>query len=274
MIDNDTIDAGTPSHHQRFAVDEQTGKVYELKKENRVDYVFAIVSIIYLLLVMAFFFWLLFDVWIGQYRLATVFGYPTELLSSPAFRLPAYAFIGGALGGTVNGIRSFLVWHAERFAFGQRFIWKYVTAPWLGAALALFTFALIRSGVVVFNGDNAPDVASFSQVLATFGIGVLAGYGSREVFIWLDAQVKRLFQVQPSANVIVPELIGKTRQEAEDILRAVRLNLGDVVEQDQDEPGLAGKVISQTPPPNTPLAGSGSVNIIIGRLAATETPDQ
>lgn len=46
--------------------------------------------------------------------------------------------IGGGLGGTVNGIRSFLFWHCERIAFGRQFVCKYVTAPRVGATLALF----------------------------------------------------------------------------------------------------------------------------------------
>lgn len=263
-----TVSQRASQAQKRFAIDDQTGDVYELKDETRTDYLFAILSIVYLLLTMALFFWLLFDTWIGQNSLANLLRYPhTERLAAADFRLPAYAFIGGALGGIVNGIRSFLVWHAERFAFGQRFVWKYITAPWLGAALALFTVALIRSGVALFNGDAAPDTASLTQELATFSVGVLAGYGSHKVFVWLDAQVTRLFQVQP-VTVLVPELTGKSAEEAEEILRAARLKLGEVQEEDQDDPAQVGRVIRQTPPPGSAVATGVSVALIIGRSPA------
>jgi hypothetical protein len=172
----------------------------------------------------------------------------------------------------VNGIRSFLVWHSERFAFGHRFTWKYITAPWVGAALALFTYALIQSGVAIFGGDfsssaDGAATASYSQVLANFGVGVLAGYGAQNVFVWLDAQVERIFQVQP-ANVKVPDLTGKEQKDVEDILKEARLTLGDVQEEDLEDASQAGKVLRQTPSPGFNVAVGASVNIIVGRLKA------
>lgn len=261
-----------PADQKRFAVDEQTGEVYELKLETRADYIAAIMSILYMLLIMAFFFWLLFDVWVGQFSLVNLLRYPDpKQLANPSFRLPVYAVIGGALGGIVNGIRSILVWHAERGAFGQRFLWKYITAPWLGAALALFSYALIRSGVAIFGGDGPQNVATSSQVLATFSVGVLAGYGAHTVFVWLDAQVTRIFQVQPT-TVVVPALAGKTQAEAEDILSAARLKLGEVKEDQADE-AQVGKVIRQTPPPGSAVASGVSVNITVGRLQVAKSSE-
>ena len=208
------------------AIDEQTGKAYELKKENWVDHTFAVISGLYLLLMMAFFLWQMFDIWIGQYSLANLVGYPNvHRLTSPSFKLVIFAFIGGALGGIVNGIRSFLSWHAERYAFGSRFVWNYLTAPWMGAALALFTFALLRSGVAVLDGSVTATSASLVQTLTTFSIGVLSGYGSRKVFIWLDAQVVRIFQVPPQ-KVFVPKVIDLTSDEAEKAIKSAHLNLG------------------------------------------------
>ena len=250
---------------ERYAVDEQTGEVYKLRREGPRDQVAAILSGLYLVAMMIFFFWLLFDVWIGQYSLANLLGYKQiARLASPAFRLPAYCMIGGALGGIVNGIRSFLVWHAERFAFGERFTWKYATAPWLGGALALFTYALVRSGVTVFSGDASPDAATVSQVLAMFGVGVLAGYGSHNAFVWLDAQVSRIFQVQPT-TLVVPALTGQTQAQAEDILGAAKLKLGEVKEEATTDPTQSGVVIRQTPPPGSSVASGVSVNITVGK---------
>jgi len=121
--------------------------------------------------------------------------------------------IGGGLGGTVNGIRSFLFWHCERIAFGRQFVCKYVTAPRVGATLALFVCALIRGGIVVFGGDITADAASIRHMLSFFAIGVLAGYGSHDVFIRVDAQVSRLFRVATGKKV--PILIRKTKEEAQ-----------------------------------------------------------
>ncbi|NIO05061.1 MAG: hypothetical protein GTN74_10730 [Proteobacteria bacterium] len=53
-----------------YVRDEQTGSVFELKPEERSDTALAIISILYLLLMLAFFFWQLFDVWIKKYSLA------------------------------------------------------------------------------------------------------------------------------------------------------------------------------------------------------------
>jgi hypothetical protein len=258
--------AATPDNG--FAIDEQTGTAFALRKESGIDSIAAIISVVYMLLTMAFFFWLLFDIWVGQFSLANLLRYPnTQPLASPTFRLIAYTFIGGALGGTVNGIRSFLVWHAERYSFGERFLWKYITAPWLGGALALFTFTLIQSGVAILGGT--PGTASASSVLATFGIGVLAGYGSHKVFKWLDAQVTRIFQVQP-ITIIVPALTGKNQKDAEGILKAAGLYLGKVQKEDQDDPSLVDKVIRQTPTPHSTVDSGASVDIIVGGLKTAD----
>lgn len=253
----------------KVAVDDQTGKVYEIVPEKQADTNAARFSLLYLLLMMLFFFWLLFDTWIRQYSLANLLRYPDiQLLSNPSFRLAVYAFIGGALGAIVNGIRSVLIWHAERSAFGSRFVWKYITAPFLGAALALFTYALIRGGVAVLGGDTTQTAPNLVQTLTTFGVGVLAGYGAQKVFVWLDAQVSRIFQVPPSPTVSVPSLTGKTREEAEELLKASNLKLGEVSQEDQDDAAQAGKVIRQTPQSATEVASGALVNITLARLKA------
>jgi hypothetical protein len=261
-----------------YAGDKPAGKVHKPKREGRVDHVTAIISILYLLLTMPFFFWLLFDVWAGQFSWANLLGYPDpKQLANPSFCLPVYAIIGGALGGIVNGIRSVLVWHAERGEFGQRFLWKYIAAPWLGAALALFSYALVRSGVAIFGGDGLQNVATTSQVLATFSIGVLTGYGAHTVFVWLDGQVARIFPAPlpaPPTMVVVPALVGKTQQEAEHILRTVRMKLGEVKEEDQGDKAQVGKVIRQMPPPGSAVVSGVSVNLTVGRLQIAKSDNQ
>jgi len=247
---------------KQYHCDEATGIVYELHPEEWTDTILAVVSILYLLSMLAFFFWQLLDLWSGKCWLVQWIGYKDiERLMNPLFRLAAYAFIGGGLGGIINGIRSLIGWHSERSAFGRRFIWKYITAPWIGTTLALFAFALIRSGLAILGGDFQAETPNIRQTLSMFAIGVLAGYGSREVFIWLDAQVKRVFKVTP--EVRVPDLQHKTKEEAEGILKAANLRLGKVSEEDAKDEGMVGKVISQTPLRDTSIAEGGPVDITI-----------
>ena len=247
-----------------IVVDSQTKKAYEMKDETPIDHFFAILSVIYLLLMMAFFLWQMFDIWIGQYSLAIILGYPTKSLGGATFRLVIFAFIGGALGGIVNGIRSLLSWHADRYAFGARFTWNYITAPWIGAALALFTHSIVRSGVAIFGGTGATDTSSLGQVLAVFSIGVLSGYGSRAVFVWLDDKVASLFKVPPP-KVLVPKLTELSLEDAEKELNNAHLKLGETVEVNPDNPAQEGKVISQVPEPGVRVDKGSAVNLNVGR---------
>jgi hypothetical protein len=249
------------------AVDDQTGIEYALTPEQPPDMEAARFSFIYLLVAMLFLFWLAFDIWIGQFSLANLFRYrDTQRLLSPTFRLAAFALIGGALGAIVNGIRSILVWHSERFAFGRHFVWKYITAPFQGGALALFTYALIRGGVGGINGDSVQATVNAGQILSVFGIGVLAGYGSQKAFVWLDAQVNHIFQVEAPLKVTVPWLIGKTRAEAVELLNAASLKLGDVTEQDPEDPAQVGKVTDQSPPAQKTAISGAPVNITLASV--------
>jgi hypothetical protein len=249
------------THEKIYVRDESTGIVYELHPEKTLDTSFAIISILYLLFMLAFFFWQLFDVWIGQYSLVNWIGYDIGRLGSPSFRLVAFTFIGGGLGGIINGIRSIIGWHSERSGFGRRFVWKYIVAPWIGTALALFAFALIRSGIAIIGGDFKTDAADIRQTLSMFAIGVLSGYGSREVFIWLDAQVKRIFKV--TSELKVPNLMHKTKAEVEEILKEANLKLGKVLEELTEDEKKVGKVMSQIPIPDTSIAAGGTVDITI-----------
>jgi hypothetical protein len=214
------------------------------------------------------FFWGLFDVWIGQYTLVRLLGYasPEQLarLQEPIFRLLAYAFIGGGVGGTVNGIRSLLTWHVEWGAFVRRYVWKYVTWPWLGTALALIVFALLRSGLAVIGGEIAPSDADPRQSLSTLVVGILSGYGAREVFIWLDAQVTRLFRAQSTEERAVPDLVGLTQEEAEAALRAGDLALGEVKEEGTERDESVGRVVRQLPTPELRLVAGSPVSITVG----------
>jgi DNA-binding protein Fis len=186
-------------------VDEQTGKSYEVVPEEIWDVVVAVLGILYLVVVLVTFIYLFFAIWMG-------YSIEVDNPKFPVLLLMAYAVIGGGLGGAINGIRSFIGWHAEREAFKRRYVWKYISQPLIGISLAVIVYAFFRSGLVAFGGNFAPNENFSNQALAAFAIGALSGYGSRRVLIWLDRLVKKLFKTADAGAVVakVPDLKGKT----------------------------------------------------------------
>ena len=189
-------------------VDEQTGKSYEVVPEETWDVVVAVLSILYLVVVLVTFIYLFFAIWMG-------YSIEVDNPKFPVLLLMAYAVIGGGLGGAINGIRSFIGWHAEREAFKRRYVWKYISLPLIGVALAVIVYAFFRSGLVALGGNFAPNENFANQALAAFAIGALSGYGSRRVLIWLDRLVKKLLKIADAdagaVGTKVPDLEGKTK---------------------------------------------------------------
>jgi len=225
---------------QEDFVDKQTGKSYEVVPEGAWDVVVAVFSILYLVVVLVICTCLFFATWTG---------YSIEIddPKSPVFLIMVYAVIGGGLGGTINGIRSFIGWHAERKAFNRRYVWKYISQPLIGVALATMVYALFRSGIVTLGGNFTPDDNFTNQVLAAFGIGAITGYGSRRTLIWLDNVVKKVFGIE----IKIPDVKGMTLEEAKAVLEKHNLVLGNISKEASDDPDTVDKVIKQNP-----LAGS------------------
>jgi hypothetical protein len=73
----------------------------------------------------------------------------------------------------------------------------------MGATLALFVYALLRSSISVLNGNPGGNLGN-TQVLSNFSVGALVGYGSKDVFIWLDNKVTKFFQVAPESKAVKP----------------------------------------------------------------------
>lgn len=255
---------------QGSVIDKQTEKVFEVKPEDWVDTLFAWVSIIYTLLAILFLSWLLLETWMGKYPDWFRERYVDSLgqANSPIFKLIIYTAIGGGMGAAVNNIRSFVDWHAERSAFGRRFVWKYISMPPLGAVLAVMVYAIIRGGTAVIAGNPGGGDGGAVTSLSAWVAGALAGYGSHKVLIWLDDKVNTLFKVDAKNSEVfkvpVPDVTGKTRDEAEKTLKAGKLALGDVLEQASDEQ-VRGKVISQTPAAGDQAAPDSRVSISIGK---------
>ncbi len=253
---------------QAFIVEEQTGRAFEIRAEQRTDRITAVISVIYLIIAILFFLWQLFDIWVGRLTLFKVFGYAglKDLTAAPTL-ICIYAFIGGALGAIVNEIRGVLFWHCDQEAYGRRYIWKSLIAPFLGGTLGIFVYFLMRSGIALFTGEFIPSQQSVQQGVPMFALGVLAGYGGRKVFIWLDYQVARIFKLKKEKADeyrTVPDLLGLTKEEAEKKLKGSDLVLGDVVSAPGSEKASIGKVIDQKPKPKVSLAAGGSVDITVG----------
>jgi hypothetical protein len=224
----------------------------------------AIASILYLLLALALMGWLLFDTWIDRHTLAGWAGYDLSHLQKPGFHLVAYTLIGGAMGGILNGIRSVLIYYV---GFDRQYLWKYIAAPWMGAALALLGYALLRSTVAVLGGQGTGVQANTSQMLANFAIGALAGYGAKDVFIWLDAQVGKLFGVPVST----PDVQGKSEGTAVGDIQAQQLAVGSVTTVPTDVAAV-GTVVNQAPAPDTTTMRGDPVNLTVA-IAPPATDD-
>lgn len=253
---------------EETVLDEQTGKSYKLEPEKGWDIAAAIFSILYLVAMLGFFFWQLIETCAGQGLLLKLFlpegvDYP----NSPLYRLMAYTVIGGGLGGIVNGIRSFINWHAERKAFGRRYVWKYITLPLLGAVLAAIVYAIVRGGIAALGVNYTPGEDFTNQAMSAFAIGALSGYGSHKVFKWLDGHVNKLFRLAPVVEVIVPDLKGKTQNEAKVALKQSDLKLGKVSQKVSADPSEFSKVIDQNPPAGSTRPKGGLVDITIATKA-------
>jgi hypothetical protein len=149
-------------------------------------------------------------------------------------------------------------------------MWKYITLPPLGAVLAPIVYAIVYCGIGVLGGGYTQDENSTNQALSAFAIGALSGYGSRQVYIWLDDQVKKIFNPPPKAEVNlldvvvnVPDLKGRTQKEAEASLEEANLKLGKVSTQVSDDPAIADKVISQNPQADSKSVKGNPVDITI-----------
>jgi len=260
----------------QFAADEQTGNVFELKPERRGDIEAATVSIIYLIAMLIFFMWQFVDISTGQMLLLKwILDQNANKLNSDISRIIAYAVIGGGLGGVINGFRSILIWHADRRAFGWRYLWKYITLPLVGTALAAIVYASTRAGITVIggniaSGDTAGSADFMAQAFSAFAIGAASGYGSPKVFKWLDELVNRIFKISEIAEVEVPELKGKTKEEVQDILRASELSLGQTMERTSSNASEIDTVVDQRPLARIKVPKASSVDIIIAKEAVVE----
>lgn len=262
----------------KVIIDEQTGTPFELVEEQWFDIVSAWISAAYSLAVIGYLAYVLLDTWSGQYKVwpVSLTSQLDKTVSANVFRLIVYTAIGGGMGAAVNNIRGFVSWHAERKAFGWRFIWKYIALPPLGATLAVLVYGILQGGMAVFNGGNVGGNGAAVTSLSAWATGTLAGYGSHKVFIWLDDKVNSFFKVDARPTAKVPDLDGKTADEAKKALNDAKLNLGQTTEQAVTDPALVGKVVAQEPAAGAEIACNSDVNISLGVSSdkGATTPDE
>lgn len=246
--------------------DEQTGQAFEIVPESWYDVAAAWFSAGYSLAAIIYLAALVLDTWSGQNNMWPVWltAKLDKTVSGSVFKLVVYTAVGGGMGAAVNNLRSFISWHAERRAFGWRFLWKYLSLPPLGATLAVLVYGILQSGMAVFNGGEAPTATGITSFTA-WATGTLAGYGSHKVFIWLDDKVNTLFKVD-TKKVTVPDVMGKTLDEAKQTLNDGQLKLGEVTEQDDAQ--NVGKVVGQNPASGTEIPCEGKVDLVIGKSPA------
>lgn len=279
-MDDETSEEPVTENKMKTAQDDQTKKLFKIQPETGWAAFVASVSATYLIGVLAFLLWLLFDTWSGRNQLPRQFGYGQDILDRESFRLLAFVAIAGALGATVDGIRSIVSWHSEREAYGPRFFWKDISLPFVGAALGLIVYVTVRGGVGVFSGNFSFNGSGGIAKVSAFGVAALAGFSCWQVFRWLDTKANQLFNIAKDASIsttkkaTVPDLTGKTVDEVRVALTCAKLELGTarivvkIYRLDEldglEQVDQLGKVTHQTPPPGTSADIGDPVDITIG----------
>jgi hypothetical protein len=132
--------------------------------------------------------------------------------------------------------------------------------------VALIVYVTVRGGVGVFSGDFSFDQKGVGPALAAFAMASVAGFSSHQVFRWLDAQANKLLAVTDGGQTVVPDLTGKTFDQAKAALKRWKLTVGEVT-GDRDD-----KVQSQAPAPGAVVAEADAVDLgftgktVLGRL--------
>ena len=264
-----TATATQPPKSPEYVKDQQTGKVYKKIRERWYDKLSAAISAIYSLAVIAYLTFMVLYMLSGRYAFwpDALTNKIANLLTYPVAKLILYTAIGGAMGAAVNNLRSFISWHAEDKAFGWRFIWKYIAMPPLGGTLAVLVYGILQGGMAVINGGATPENNQLTS-LSAWATGTLAGYGSSKVFIWLDDKVNTLFKIDRK-QVAVPNLLGKSEDDARQALSDAQLEVGTVSKEVSDQ---VDKVIKQSPVVATIIDCGSKVDMTIGIAAPAGDP--
>lgn len=140
--------------------------------------------------------WLLLDISTGQFGSLYWIGInlPKDAEYVGLLKLVFYAAIGGAVGGITFGMMNLQKYAAAKDAFNPAYVGDYLFRPFGAAALAVVIFSLLRGGVLtILGGDPTSPSTSVVASFSAFGIGFLAGFGSKEVIDRLNELIKKTF---------------------------------------------------------------------------------
>ena len=152
---------------------------------------------LYLILVLLFCMWFLFDTWSSNLVVMKMIGITGKPLEDPLLRTLCFTMNGGAFGGILYHIRMLFKFHTKN-SFDERWLGKYMSAPFESAAMALVVLALVRGGVALFGGTSGGggEVNDF----AALGTGALVGLGMRDVVGWVGSIVRSIFVTPPQSS--------------------------------------------------------------------------
>ncbi len=179
---------------KRVIKDEVTEEEYILKDETWFSKICAIIGLFYSIGMAILFLYLLIGGLSGNFELVKkIFNIKGEV--SGEIKLLIFAFSGGALGSITKEIRSFIFWHCENKAYGKEFFWKVVSSPLFGGVLAVFIYAVLRSGILILGAEfNGKSGDLIHKIFSVFAISFLTGFGSEKAIKWINFQVKNLFK--------------------------------------------------------------------------------
>jgi hypothetical protein len=258
----------------RVARDQQTGKVYVIRHEDRVSTITAALALSILLISLVVLAYGLVDVWTRQYAMLQLLGFRRESLDTELFRLLAYTGIAGAMGGATDAFRSLVAWHCEAHAYGRRFFWKDIASPLVGGLVGIFVYVLLRTGTGAVNGDLTLERANGLVVLSAFGVAFLAGFCWHQVFKWLDDQFNQRFRTgSPTEEVDVPDIVGLPFRDVRATLAEHQLHQGSISGVDwSSQADLDALVVKQSPFAGTRVERGSRVDfVLVNRIQLEST---
>lgn len=150
--------------------------------------------------------WLLFDGWINNFNSLTwLWSLPGETIKiNQTINLAIYSILGSILGGSILSITSFHKYVAIEKNFDKDHIWGFIFTPILSILVGILSFVLIKSGLLILNGNMPIDSNSTNTINTSLGfiaIGSIAGY-NWDVFVKKIQQLsKQTINTDEESNV-------------------------------------------------------------------------
>ncbi len=101
--------------------------------------------------------------------------------------IPFQIFLYGFIGGLIRGIW-WLIFKVENRSFRPQFFLPYITGPWMGALLAVFSYALIKAGLLVITSTDGQSTPLTDDTYGIIALVILAGFS----WEWVMQAINRL----------------------------------------------------------------------------------